>query len=108
MTNQLLLIMERLKTLKISRQGKRYESWKIIFFFFFGVNFSKLVHRSNCVFMVQLVVVQAEIDRMNVENQRLRGMLNQVSNNYYALQMHLVALMQRQQNQRAVKNKEVI
>lgn len=31
---------------------------------------------------------------MNDENQRLRGMLTQVSSSYQALQMHLVALMQ--------------
>lgn len=31
---------------------------------------------------------------MGEENQRLRGVLNQVSNNYNALQMHLVTLMQ--------------
>lgn len=34
---------------------------------------------------------------MNTENQRLKGMLSQVSNNYSALQMHLVTLMQHQQ-----------
>ena len=38
--------------------------------------------------------MQAELGRMNEENQRLRGMLTQVTNSYQALQMHLVALMQ--------------
>lgn len=33
---------------------------------------------------------------MNAENQRLRGMLTQVTNNYTALQMHLATLMQQQ------------
>lgn len=46
--------------------------------------------------MVQLAVVQAELDRMNVENQRLKGLLNQVNNNYQALHVHLKALMQRE------------
>ncbi|OVA09775.1 DNA-binding WRKY [Macleaya cordata] len=43
-----------------------------------------------------LEALQAELDRMNSENRRLRGMLNQVNNNYNTLQMHLVALMQQQ------------
>ncbi|CAO2161768.1 unnamed protein product [Urochloa humidicola] len=38
--------------------------------------------------------LQAELGRMNEENQRLRGMLAQVSASYQALQMHLMALMQ--------------
>ncbi|KAM0860027.1 hypothetical protein ACQ4PT_046799 [Festuca glaucescens] len=45
-----------------------------------------------------LAALQAELSRMNEENQRLRGMLTQVTNSYQALQMHLVALMQ-QRNQ---------
>ena len=36
---------------------------------------------------------------MNVENQKLRDMLSQVTNNYNALQMHLMAAMQQQQQQ---------
>jgi predicted nucleic acid-binding Zn-ribbon protein len=47
---------------------------------------------------LQLAAMQAELSRMNEENQRLRGMLTQVTNSYQALQMHLVALMQ-QRNQ---------
>lgn len=35
---------------------------------------------------------------MNTENQRLRGMLSQVSNNYTALQMHIANEIQKQQN----------
>jgi len=42
----------------------------------------------------ELAAMQAELSRMNEENQRLRGMLTQVNNSYHALQMHLVALMQ--------------
>ncbi|KAG9441866.1 hypothetical protein H6P81_017720 [Aristolochia fimbriata] len=41
----------------------------------------------------ELAALQAELDRMNEENQRLRGMLSQVSNNYNALQMHFVSFM---------------
>ncbi|OVA03405.1 DNA-binding WRKY [Macleaya cordata] len=44
----------------------------------------------------ELIVLQAELDRMNTENSKLREMLNQVNNNYNALQMHLVTLMQQQ------------
>lgn len=46
----------------------------------------------------QLGVIKAELDRMNVENQHLRDMLNQVTNNYSALQTHLTTLIQQQQN----------
>jgi len=44
----------------------------------------------------QLPALQAELGRMNEENQRLRGMLAQVTTSYQALQMHLLALMQPQ------------
>ncbi|RLN23037.1 WAKY 1 protein [Panicum miliaceum] len=44
----------------------------------------------------QLPALQAELGRMNQENQRLRGMLAQVTTSYQALQMHLLALMQPQ------------
>ena len=44
----------------------------------------------------QLPALQAELGRMNEENQRLRGMLAQVTSSYQALQMHLLALMQPQ------------
>lgn len=41
-------------------------------------------------------MLQAEIERMGEENQRLRDMLSQVTSNYNSLQMHLVRLMQEQ------------
>ncbi|CAH9082276.1 unnamed protein product [Cuscuta europaea] len=44
-------------------------------------------------------MLKVELERMNAENQRLRGMLSQVSNNYAALQMHLANLMQQQLSQ---------
>ncbi|KAI6672793.1 hypothetical protein NL676_000699 [Syzygium grande] len=44
----------------------------------------------------ELAVLQAEVERMNNENQRLRDMLSQVTTNYSALQMHLVAVTQDQ------------
>ncbi|KAJ4794386.1 WRKY transcription factor [Rhynchospora pubera] len=47
----------------------------------------------------ELAAMQAELQRMNEENQRLRGMLNQVTSNYNALHMHLISLMQ-QRNSR--------
>ncbi|KAK8706020.1 hypothetical protein V6N13_049602 [Hibiscus sabdariffa] len=46
----------------------------------------------------QVADVRAELERINAENQRLKLALNQVNNNYYALQMHLVSLMQRHRN----------
>ncbi|KAL1537305.1 DNA binding domain [Salvia divinorum] len=42
----------------------------------------------------ELARLQAELERMNVENQRLRGMLSQVSSNHASLKMHLVTMMQ--------------
>ncbi|PSS24818.1 WRKY transcription factor, partial [Actinidia chinensis var. chinensis] len=45
----------------------------------------------------ELAVLQVELERMNAENQRLRGMLSQVSNNYSTLQLHLMTIMQQQQ-----------
>lgn len=50
--------------------------------------------------MVQLAVLQADLNEMNVENQRLRGLLNQVNSDYRALQMQLFTFMQRQQIRR--------
>ncbi|KAL6329924.1 hypothetical protein AAG906_039839 [Vitis piasezkii] len=51
----------------------------------------------------ELVVLQAEIERMHAENERLRSMLSQVTNNYNALQVHMVAL---RQDQKAENNEE--
>ncbi|MCL7042329.1 hypothetical protein MKW94_025221 [Papaver nudicaule] len=42
----------------------------------------------------ELEALQQELARMNSDNQKLRGMLNQVTNNYNTLQMQLVVLMQ--------------
>lgn len=47
----------------------------------------------------ELAAVQAEIGRMNQENQRLKSMLSHVTNNYNSLQMHFLTMMQ-QRNQR--------
>lgn len=47
---------------------------------------------------IELAQLQMELQRMNSENQRLKEMLSQVSNNYNVLHMHLVGLMQQQQN----------
>ncbi|KAI3498939.1 hypothetical protein L1887_34727 [Cichorium endivia] len=46
----------------------------------------------------KLTILQVELEKMNAENQRLRGMLSQVSNNYTALQMHIANEIQKQQN----------
>lgn len=44
----------------------------------------------------QRAVLQAELERINAENQRLKEMLNQVTSNYQALQMHFTTLIQNQ------------
>lgn len=41
-------------------------------------------------------MIRAELERIKMENLRLRDMLNQVTSNYSALQMHIVTLMQDQ------------
>ncbi|KAJ0962613.1 hypothetical protein J5N97_027735 [Dioscorea zingiberensis] len=47
----------------------------------------------------ELEAMQVQLGRMTEENQRLRGMLNQVTTNYNSLQIHLSSLLQ-QRNQR--------
>ncbi|KAE8670172.1 putative WRKY transcription factor 42 [Hibiscus syriacus] len=46
----------------------------------------------------ELAELQVEFKRMHAENQILRNMISHVSNNYTALQMHLVTLMKQQRN----------
>ncbi|KAM1116833.1 hypothetical protein ACFX15_007036 [Malus domestica] len=55
-------------------------------------------HRTN-----ELAVLQAELGRMNVENQRLRGVIHQVNTNYQALQVHLVKLKNQKTDQQAAE-----
>ncbi|XP_022716131.1 probable WRKY transcription factor 31 [Durio zibethinus] len=47
----------------------------------------------------ELAQLQGELKLMNAENQKLRDMLSHVNNNYSALQMRLVTLMQQQRNE---------
>lgn len=49
--------------------------------------------------MFQLKLLQVELKQLNAENQRLRGMLTQVSNNYSALQMRAVTVLMQHQQQ---------
>lgn len=60
----------------------------------------RLIKVDLCIIDHQLAQLQLDLQRMNAENQRLKEMLGQVTNNYNALQMHLVAVVQ-QQNQAA-------
>ncbi|KAL6562270.1 DNA binding domain [Orobanche gracilis] len=50
----------------------------------------------------ELAQLQAGLERMKAENQRLRGMLTQVNSNYSGLQMHLFMSMQPQQQQNKI------
>ncbi|KAL5797906.1 hypothetical protein ACOSQ2_002726 [Xanthoceras sorbifolium] len=59
----------------------------------------------------EFAVLRAELDRMNAENQRLRQKLNDLTNNYNILQMHLVTLRQDQKvenNEEQVEDKKPI
>ncbi|XP_057962083.1 probable WRKY transcription factor 31 [Malania oleifera] len=49
----------------------------------------------------ELAMLQMELERMNKENQKLKEMLAQVTNNYSTLHMHFLTLMQHQQNRPA-------
>ena len=51
------------------------------------------------------MVHRAELEGMNSENQRLRDMVDEVTNNYNNLQRHLVTFMTQQQQK--VDNNEV-
>ncbi|CAL9183365.1 unnamed protein product [Musa hybrid cultivar] len=58
----------------------------------------------------ELTAVQAELERMNQENNKLRLMLNQLTTNYNALQMQLVALTQQRRtsgNPQGPENKKM-
>ncbi|XP_076903049.1 WRKY transcription factor 6-like [Bidens hawaiensis] len=48
----------------------------------------------------KLKILQLELEKMNSENQRLRGMLSQVTHNYTALKIHAANEMQKQQTQK--------
>lgn len=48
----------------------------------------------------QMAVLKVELEGMKTENRRLREMLNQVTNDYSALQLHIVSLLQHQQSSR--------
>ncbi|XP_061350628.1 probable WRKY transcription factor 31 [Gastrolobium bilobum] len=55
----------------------------------------------------ELVVLQAELERVKVENHRLRNMLDQVNSNYNALHRHLVNLMQDQKVEEGEEQQQV-
>lgn len=43
--------------------------------------------------LVQFVVVKAELDRMNTENERLRAILDDTNAKYYSLKMHVLSIL---------------
>ncbi|KAJ8764617.1 hypothetical protein K2173_006699 [Erythroxylum novogranatense] len=51
----------------------------------------------------ELVLLEAELERMKMENFRLRDMLNQVTSNYNTLQTHLSTIMQGQKTSEAAE-----
>ncbi|GER52920.1 WRKY transcription factor [Striga asiatica] len=59
-----------------------------------GSDQSTVDDEMSCDAKNELAQLQAELERMNAENHKLRGMLSQVTSNYSALQMHLLTLMQ--------------
>ncbi|KAJ0914736.1 putative transcription factor WRKY family [Helianthus annuus] len=56
----------------------------------------------------KLKILQYELEKMNTENQRLRGMLSQVTNNYTVLKLHVANEMQKQQNQKVDYHQEMV
>ncbi|TKY53991.1 WRKY transcription factor 6 [Spatholobus suberectus] len=58
--------------------------------------------------ITELAQLQEDLRRMNEENQKLKEMLSHVTSNYANLQMHLAALLQQQQNQRAESTEQEV
>ncbi|KHN33008.1 WRKY transcription factor 6 [Glycine soja] len=56
----------------------------------------------------ELAQLQVELQRMNSENKKLKEMLSHVTGNYTALQMHLVTLMQQNQQRTGSTENEVV
>ncbi|CAI9760261.1 unnamed protein product [Fraxinus pennsylvanica] len=54
----------------------------------------------------ELAELQVELERMQAENHKLKGMLTTVTNNYSTLQMHLATLMQQQKNSKTESSQE--
>uniref|UniRef100_A0A0D6R4Q0 WRKY domain-containing protein n=1 Tax=Araucaria cunninghamii TaxID=56994 RepID=A0A0D6R4Q0_ARACU len=54
----------------------------------------------------EMGMLQRELSRMNEENQKLRFMLNHITNNYATLQGHLTSLMQQSDHKAREKNEE--
>nr|QCV57324.1 WRKY transcription factor [Fagopyrum tataricum] len=50
----------------------------------------------------KLAILRAEVEQKNVENQNLKKILGQVTNNYTSLRMHLSTFLQQQQQQNKV------
>lgn len=55
--------------------------------------------------MLQVGVLKNELERMNSENERLKELLNQATNKYNGLQVHLQTIIQEQQKGAAEGNK---
>ncbi|XP_058219271.1 WRKY transcription factor 42-like isoform X2 [Rhododendron vialii] len=64
------------------------------------------VHGMPPGYEIDLSVLQAEVNRMKTENQRLRSMVNHVTNNYYTLQLQIASMKQQQQIERITKTGE--
>ncbi|CAA3023934.1 probable WRKY transcription factor 31 [Olea europaea subsp. europaea] len=54
----------------------------------------------------ELSQLQVEIQRMNSDNQKLRGMLTQVNNNYNSLHLQFVEFMQQQENSKSDRSEK--
>lgn len=52
-----------------------------------------------------MAVLQADLERMKMENLKLRGLLCEVTSNYNALQMHFMAVAQDQQTSKGETNR---
>lgn len=50
---------------------------------------------------MQLTVLQTELDIIKVENERLRGLVNEMNNNYHALHVQVGNLMQKLHDHKA-------
>ena len=61
-----------------------------------------------CIHFVWMAVLQADLERMKRENQKLRDSLDEVTTNYSALQMHFMNLMQERKGEEGEEEQEEV
>ncbi|CAI9754386.1 unnamed protein product [Fraxinus pennsylvanica] len=63
-----------------------------------AVDKSTTVNNASWGISKEFLVLKSKFDRVNMENERLRAILNQINSEYYSLQIQIGTLLQHQQN----------